>query len=191
MLRVGDKTVCFAGEDSVCSNLAPFNLSTELGAFSSTEQAYHFVKLRWLGLHTAAAAIREFASPKFAMLWARAQLQSEISQGHVTRARLEEWDETYARQVIMELAVRKMRQYDAFRDLLVANVDKLFVEATIDPKWGVGLHTAAVRSNSEAWLLQHRKGQNRFGEILDDVSVLAVHYQATGQYPAPLDLTWF
>lgn len=179
MYLLGEKVVCFSGENSVLSNLARYHLQLGQVHFNSTEQAYQWSKLRWLGLYVAADELLGISSPHEVMMRAREKLRevrAGISDPSETQ-RLEEnlmtWRHRLAVPTLYQLALHKADSYPEFKQRLVNNADKLFVEATTDHYWGCGLNYRRVVQCVEAdesGFINSMPGQNVMGQILGDVA---------------------
>ena len=181
MYRCGQLCVCFCGEDSILSNLAPYDLTLFIhGAkheFNSSEQAYQWSKLHWLRLHQEAELLLNHTSPKQVMFAARTALTSErenLKQNPTQLVAFQDleaaWKSHYATQVLQDLAIRKATAFPTFANELQINRNKLFIEATKDSFWGCGYTAGQIRNMSEAHLVQNIRGSNTMGKILSTVA---------------------
>ena len=63
--------------------------------------------------------------------------------------------------------MEKLKQVNAFKDLLLQHQTKKFAEATMHPFYGIGLSLAMVRKKgqSASW-----KGENAMGDLITNIA---------------------
>ena len=189
MYRESGTVVCFCGARSTLSNLAPYQLTIRLHEatdttpprdvhFNSSEHAYQWTKLHFLGLHQEADWIFRHESPMAAMQGAKAEIgvhvrglrRKDPQAASALEDRIQLWRNHRAEDVLEDLAIRKAKAYPHFAALLLRNNGKRFVEATPDKHWGCGFPTHKVQTMSDRELLATMPGQNRMGQILTAVA---------------------
>lgn len=212
MFRVGETVVCFAGEDAIISNIAP-DMPIDIpghGTFKSTEHAYQWAKLHWFGLHNDAERVRAAPTPRRAMMMTKGihkhyrragseQQRADFAEAETT------WTEFWGSPVLRDLFFRKCAQHPVVKEFVRNNSHKVFVEATTNWHWGVGLHAARLGKLSDNEIIelldvpettvdskgkvQYKWRWNHFGNIVGQVALMLQDMSETR--PAPLDFGYF
>lgn len=154
-MRVTDKFVFFFTRNDVCSNFYPCKILYGENIFSCSEQLFMYLKAKFFGDRDMANKILQSKTPEEAKSYGR-----RIKNFDDTL-----WDE-YRDNIMLETLKAKFDHCQEFKDLIMNNTDKIFVEASpYDRIWGVGLSETNPRiENPEKWL-----GQNRLGKCINDL----------------------
>ena len=105
--------------------------------------------------------------------------------------RLQMWRSKIAEPLLADLAITKADQHDNFRNILLQNAGKEFLETTPDRYWGCGVNRAQAQGLSEEQLLARVNGQNRFGKILKFVTWSLSHPNLADPTPRFPILGWY
>ena len=177
-MDVRDATVRFSGEQSTLSNLVRCNVRVRCSSnprgyidFASSEHAYHWAKLQWMGEREAADNLHNYASP-MAMMRSVKLVTGRIKNSYRGTDLVTGWRDVYAEQLLLDLVLLKTQQHPWFETALRDNRQKTFIEATPDSFWGCGIHRSSVVNLSDNELLARMTGQNRFGKILGTAAEL-------------------
>ena len=189
MLVQGTTVIRFSGPGCILSNLNFHDIvlrgsnvdlpGPDDRVFLSSEHAYHWTKLHFLGLHNEAEDFwddfRSVNRPADAFNLMRAgrfyydqALASswDAAKDDLAR-RLGDWRDLHATQVLEDLVMRKARTNFKLHQFLGQNSDKWFVEATPHKIWGYG---SPDMPKADDDFLKAMKGENRMGKIHDRCS---------------------
>ena len=182
--------MCFSGPRAPLSNLHPCTLRVKCGdgfvVFQSTEHAYHYCKLHWLGLPTEAASLLQIPDTMQMMRTAKL-ICNRRRNSPFFRQLVEGWKAVYGPRLLQDLLVLKAQQHQEISTILTDNSDKVFIEATPDRFWGCGLVTRDIQTESEDWTLRHMRGKNTFGHIVGCVAEMLT----IGVFPAQPNIGFF
>lgn len=145
-----DNHIFFAGEGAPLSNLYPCKISSDGGTFASAEHMYQYLKCRALDDHSTARKILLITSPRDAMLEGKSVKTSR------------EWCESQGADIMKKVIAAKYNQVPQFRDLVEANSDKSFVEASRHPIWGCGIPLSSTTELDNGEF----PGRNLMGDLL-------------------------
>ena len=109
---------------------------------------FQYLKCRALDNHQVARKILLVSAPRDAMLEGKAVRTSR------------EWCESQGADIMEKVITAKYDQVKPFRDLIMANSEKVFIEASRNPIWGCGIPLAAT----EALQKGEFEGLNLFGK---------------------------
>lgn len=152
-MRITDKFVFFFTGSDVCSNFYPCKIIYEEKEFSSSEQLFMWLKAKFFNDKEMSTKILQAQTPREAK-----------SLGRLVKNYDDDlWNE-HRDGVMLESLKAKFDHCQEFKDLILGNTDKTFVEASpYDRIWGVGLsETDPKIENPNKWL-----GQNRLGKCIN------------------------
>ncbi len=148
--KITEKYVFFAGEHSCLSNFYGCEINANDKTFKGSEQLYQYEKFKFHNDTNGADKVLACKTNRDA--WKES-----------TKLRANDtWEKQKAYDALKRAAQLKFDQVPKFRDFVLENKNKTFVEATQNSKWGIGLPIYSDDIlDAKKW-----KGQNLFGKII-------------------------
>lgn len=152
-MKITDKLVLFFGNNDICSNFYLCEVYYDGYIFNSSEQLFMYLKATFFKDWEIAEAIRKVETPREAKALGR----------KVRNYNNELWDK-YRDYYMLETLMAKYVNCLKFRNFLLENKDKTFVEASpYDSIWGIKLSEDDPKAlNPSQW-----KGENRLGKCIN------------------------
>ena len=151
--KITDTHVYFAGEFSPLSNLYPCKISDGNTTYIGVEQFYQKEKYLKHQDDIGAAKIMACVSNRDAMTSSKDLKVTDT------------WKNKDSLTTMAGILKMKFEQVPEFARIVHNNRDKVFVEATTNPTWGIGLSFFSPQVEDDAaW-----KGKNQMGKALNDL----------------------
>ena len=153
--KITDSHVYFAGEFSPLSNLYPCKITHKDKTYIGVEQFYE--REKYLNHHDEIGAekVMNCKTNREAMEAARSLKVTKI------------WKEKVAYETMAQILKMKFEQVPEFKQMILDNKGKEFIEATTNITWGIGVSIWSKElENKNDW-----KGENKMGEALKRLAV--------------------
>ena len=164
-IQVQNDNIIFWESKDVLSNFYPCDVSYADKVFKSSEHAYQYAKLDFLGESDMAAEV----------LAANTGKQAKLVASRIPYTRLTQWDD-HKDSITRDIIRAKANSCFKLKKALLDSVDRVIAEGTIDSYWGIGMppHIAAT-TNPDFY-----NGRNILGLVLMEVRrEVATHSMAT------------
>ena len=168
-IQVQNDNIIFWESKDVLSNFYPCDMSYADKVFKSSEHAYQYAKLDFLGESEMAAEVLATNTGK----------QAKLVASRIPYTRLTEWDD-HKGSIMRDIIRAKANSCFKFKKVLLDSVDRVIAEGTIDSYWGIGMppHIAAT-TNPDFY-----NGRNILGLVLMEVrGEVAKHSMTTDAAP--------
>lgn len=148
--KLTQKGIAFQGQHSIFSNFYPTQVQHNGRVFPSSEHAYQFERVTYLGDHKLATQVFHAHTPQ----------NAKRIGGQIGPSR--KWDMVKVEKM-KEITMAKYSQNPRLRTELLKTAPAPLIEATIDNYWGCGLSF-----NARDLAAGHWNGKNQMGIILVD-----------------------
>ena len=135
-IQVQNDNIIFWESKDVLSNFYPCDVSYADKVFKSSEHAYQYAKLDFLGESEMAAEVLATNMGK----------QAKLVASRIPYTRLTEWDD-HKGSIMRDIIRAKANSCFKLKKALLDSVDRVIAEGTIDSYWGIGMpdpHIAAT-----------------------------------------------